>query len=362
VSEARSGIDLAKIWGRRVFPLVSVLALVVILVVVALLTGMQEANLLRALIDLLIVLALYLFSGISGIFSFGHIAFVAIGAYTAGILTIPIAKKDQLFEMPPLLESLSTGPIAAILAGALVAAVAAAIFGLAILRLSGIAASIGTFSILVIVHVVAENLKSVTNGQSGMTAVPMTIGVWALVLAAGVFIVIVFLYQSSPWGLRLRASREDDVAAQAVGIRVRGERWIAWVGSAALAGAAGAMYAQVVGTFAPGSFYLSQTFVIITMLVVGGSRSLAGAVTGVAVITVINEVLRRTSAGFTLGDLKLQSAPALTPILLAIFMLVLLIVRPSGLTKGREFTIPHRREVAGKSTRGRDVADANAGK
>jgi branched-chain amino acid transport system permease protein len=102
----------------------------------------------------------------------------------------------------------------------------------------------------------------------------------------------------------------------------------------------GFVYGQFLGTFNPDAFYLNVTFLTIAMLVVGGLRSLAGAVVGTVIVTVVGEILRRLEEGASLGPLSIPSRPGLREGGLALMMLLILVFRPSGLTGGRELPWP----------------------
>jgi branched-chain amino acid transport system permease protein len=150
-----------------------------------------------ALVNLVLVVALYIFSGNSGIFSFGHLAFAAVGAYTVGILTIPpksvgdVTGKDVLLPaLPKAFLHAHAGPTEATLAAGGVAMVVAAVIALPLMRLSGIAASLATFAVLIIEYVVANNWHTITNGTSGYAGVPITTTVSrGLVWAAAAIVV-----------------------------------------------------------------------------------------------------------------------------------------------------------------------------
>jgi branched-chain amino acid transport system permease protein len=150
-------------------------------------------------------------------------------------------------------------------------------------------------------------------------------------------------FQRSRSGLRLRASREDDGAAHAIGIRVTRERGIAFVLSAFFVGAGGALYGMFIGSFTPDAFFLNITFLITAMLIIGGMTSLAGAVVGTIVISVLAEFLRRAEQGFDLGLFQVSARPGLREVGLAIAMLAILILRPAGVTGGRELAWPFRK-------------------
>jgi branched-chain amino acid transport system permease protein len=293
------------------------------------------------LINLTLVVGIYVFVGNSGIISFGHAAFAAIGAYTAGLLAIaPETKAVLQPTLPALLANAYFGSIAATLIGGAVAAAVAAALALPLMRLGGIAAGLATFALLVIARTVANNWDAVTNGAAGLSGVPTTTTknvalVWALI-ALGV----AFAFQISGCGLRLRASREDEVAARSIGVSVRHERRSAWIVSAFLAGIGGALYGQYLGSFNADAFYTGLTFTTLAMLVVGGMTSLTGAVIGSLAISFLAEFLDRIEQGVDLGLLHTPARPGLREVALALLMIGCLIVRPAGLTNGRELPWP----------------------
>ncbi len=298
------------------------------------------------LVNLVFCIGLYSFAGTSGVFSFGHIAFAAIGAYAAGIFAIPPATKLELFaSMPKALIHLHAGALESTLIGGGVAAFAGLITAIPLMRLGGLAASLATFAILIIVHTVARNLSQVTNGLSGMASVPTTTTAPKLLVWAVIFMAIVYAFQESRWGLRLRASREDEVAARAYGIGVFYERRIAWVLSAFIMGVGGALYGQFLGTFDADAFFLDISFLIIAMLVVGGRNSLAGAVVGSISISVVAEGLRHIEAGPHIWFVHIPARPGVAALGLGVILLAILIWRPNGLTRGREITWPLTRRL-----------------
>jgi branched-chain amino acid transport system permease protein len=335
---------LARIRGA--WPLVALVALVLVATGLASLGGAsQDQIVLTALINLLFVVALYVFVGLSGVLSFGHMSFGAIGAFTAAILVIPADVKQSLFfGMPNVLVRAHASPLVSVLAGGVVAAVFALVVGVPLLRLRGLAASLATFALLLIVNNVATNWSSVTGGASGVSAVPTTTSITQVMVWVLVAIVVAFAFQESSWGLRLRASREDEVAARGAGISVVKARTIGWVISAFFTGVAGALYGEFLGSFNASAFYLSVTFVIMAMLVVGGLTSLAGAVVGSILLSLVAELLRRAEGGVNLGSLHVPGRPGLSELGLALIMILILVLRPRGITGGRELPLPAARK------------------
>lgn len=297
-----------------------------------------------ALIYLVMVLALQTFSGNSGVLSFGHVGFVAVGAYVSALLTIPPGVKDATFEhMPSFLSwvlDVELAPLPATLAGGAAALVLAVLFTPAIVRLNGVQGGIATLALLLIVFTFNTQTTSITGGATTMVGVPPTTSMTTAFMWACVAIVVAYLFRESRRGLRLRATRENEPAARSVSVSPERERAIAWLLSAFMAGVAGALYAHFQVAFSATSFYFDITFVIVAMLVVGGMGSVSGAVLGCFFVSTIQEALRR----FEVSGLAGVNAPTGTAQLgLALVLLVALVLRPDGLTGGRELTWPPSR-------------------
>lgn len=207
------------------------------------------------LMSLMGVLALSVFTSSSGIVSFGHTAFMGIGAYVSGILTMPAAlQKGALPALPEVLSGHEMGLWLA-LAFVLLAGLAAGLLtGLPIARLSGSGASIATLALLIIVHVVLVGARDITRGSQTFYGVPALTTVWVALPVALAMIVAVRLFKDMPAGLRLRSARENEIAAAASGVNLFAARYTGWVLSAALAAIAGALYGHFLGAFSPKDF------------------------------------------------------------------------------------------------------------
>lgn len=328
----------------RAMSLTPLLALAVLLVglvgILALCPPGTQRVAIEALIKLLVVVGSYIFIGNSGVLSFGHVSFMAIGAYVAAWLVIaPDTKEMMLPGLPGFLIQAHWPPAAGALAAGIAASAFAFIVGLPLARLNGISASIGSFAILAVVNAVLSNWASVTGGQGSLYGLPSYAGLWTILPWALAALCVAWIYQQSRFGLRLRGAREDEIAAQSSGVDIWLERLIAFVISAFFVGVAGAFYGYFLGVVAARAFYLQMTFITITMLVVGGLNSLWGAVLGVLTITVLGEVLRHVERGADLGPLSFGAHPGLQELGLAALMLIILIFRPRGLTGGREIPV-----------------------
>lgn len=286
----------------------------------------------------IMVTSLAFTNGLTGVFSLGHVGFVALGAYAAGIAALePAVKLAMLPKLPALLAGLHLSYIPSCVWGGVVAAVAALIVGWPVLRLSGHYVSVATLGLLVIVNVVLVNAKEITRGARTFTGVPTeTTLTWAV--TALVFTLLVLgRIAASPTGRAMRAVREDPIAAESIGVGVRPMRLLAFVVSAFFAGFSGGLYAHYLGSFSPATFSYALTFLLIAMLVLGGMRSLTGALLGVGVVTLLSEVMRNVERGFSFGGLEVPALFGLSQIVLGVVLILVMIVRPGGLMGDAEF-------------------------
>ena len=291
------------------------------------------------------------FVGNSGLLSVGNVAFMAIGAYVSALLTMPAAAKSVFLpDLPAFLADAEWPAIGGALAGGTVAALLALFAGFPLMRLSGISASIATFAILVVSYVVLGNWTSVTGGQNSLMGLPIYVGLWTAAGWAVAAVVVAFLHQESRSGLLLRASREDEVAAAASGIHMVSHRLAAFVVSAFISGIAGVLLAHFLGTVRVETFYLDLTFLLIAMLVIGGMRSLTGAVAGAIAITLLTEMMRQVEIGVTVGGTTIAAPGGLGDALLALLMLLIILFRPNGIAGGREISWPLRQAIEPPTT------------
>ncbi|MGH3995222.1 MAG: branched-chain amino acid ABC transporter permease, partial [Pseudonocardiaceae bacterium] len=229
------------------------------------------------LVNLILVMGLQIFVGTSGVISFAHVGFMAIGAYSAALLTTdPAVKQTSIPDAPGFIQSAELGFVPATAIAVVVTMAFALIVGLPIVRLAGAAAAVATLGLLVIVHTVLSNFETLTRGAKAFYGIPAHSAL-PLGLAFGVCaIVVARLMRESATGLGVRSSRQDELSARASGVDVtRGRLWM-WVVGAGITAMAGSLYAHYVLAILPNAFYFSLTFVIVTMVIVGG-QSITGA-------------------------------------------------------------------------------------
>jgi branched-chain amino acid transport system permease protein len=282
-----------------------------------------------------IVLGLNLQWGFTGLFNVGVAGFVAVGAYTSAILTAP--------EYPESLGGFGLPVFMGWIGGALAASLVALLVGIAALRLRHDYLAITTFGIAVTLQLVALNARGVTGGPFGLQFIPRplqaALGSGALWNAAYLAIVLTLLFLAylaletltkSPWGRVLRAIREDETAAEALGKRAFYFRLQAFVIGSALMGLGGALYAHFVAYIAPEDFLPILTFQVWAMLIVGGAGNNRGAILGAFVVWLV-----WTLSGGLIRSLLPQAEQArgasLQIVLIGVMLVAMLIWRPRGL-------------------------------
>ena len=322
---------------------------VLLVLVAALLGGVAssstEVYFINALVGVSIVVALYAFVGNSGVLSFGHISFVAVGAWAAGVLSVPRAEKPAIMQyLFPFLRDHTVGNISSLAIAAGVGGVYALLVGLPLMRLSGLTAGIATFGVLEITHNVLRYYEKIGPGSNAFSSVPETTGLWQAAIGAVAAVVVVFAYQSSRFGRLLRATREDAAAARAVGVSVYRQRLVSFTLSGALAGFAGGLYVHLL-PITTETVYLDLTFITLAMLVIGGMTSLWGAVVGALAVSGLDSLLAQAENGLDVGGLLVDLPAGTRLVVVGTLMAAVLILRPSGITGGRELSLrlPRRR-------------------
>jgi branched-chain amino acid transport system permease protein len=334
--------------------LLELVAPAVLVVVVAfvgtLVSTSTETYVVTALVNVAIVVALYLFIGNSGVLSFGHISFVAVGAWAAGILSMPAEEKPAIMpNLASFLRDTTVGNVPSLAIAAAVGAAYALIVGLPLMRLSGLGAGIATFGVLEITHNVLRYWEKIGPGLNTFSAVPETTGLVQAAVGALIAVGVAFAYQRSRYGRMLRATREDPAAARAVGVSIYRQRLLAFAVSGALAGLAGGLYVHLLPLNAE-SLYLDLTFITLAMLVIGGLTSLWGAVVGAVAVSAVDSFFAEAESGLRIFGNSVDLPAGTRIVVVGALMAAVLILRPTGLTGGRELSF-RRAALGGRLTK-----------
>ena len=275
-----------------------------------------ETNIYLIGINIILAASLNLINGITGEFSLGHAGFMAVGAFAGGVITLNLGL--------PFLLAIAVGMLAAALAGLLV--------GLPTLRLRGDYLAIATLGFGEIVRVVMMNIDYV-GGAAGLMGIPAVVN-WPIIFISVVFtILLIRNFICSSHGRSCLALRENDTAAQMMGINITYYKVMAFVIGAALAGLAGVLYAHYYTIIQPKEFNFLLTFDILVMVMVGGLGSLTGSVVGAVLITVASAFL--------------QSIPELRMVIYAALLIASAVFRPQGLLGTKEVSMNLLRKWGG---------------
>ena len=291
-------------------------------------------------INAVLALSLNLTNGFVGTFSMGHAAFMGIGAYFSSILTLPIDKKAMLIpDLPGWLINTELPFFFALCIGGILAAVCALLIGVCVLKLKGHYLALSTLGFLVILNKLLVNLVKYTKGARGINGIPPYTNVFWIYVTVLLTFIILWRLINSCFGRSMKAIREDEAAAMSFGINPFKYKLLAFMIGAFFAGFAGGLWAHLIQAITPMSFYYTQTFSIVMMVILGGSGSLTGSFIGAALITILPELMRFFERGETIFGVTLPPLYGLSNIVIAILMIIILIYRPGGIMGTKEFSM-----------------------
>ncbi len=305
----------------------------------------QARILYATFVNILVVIGLQVFTGNSNLTGFSHAAFMGIAAYAAAICVTPVAMKAiALPDAPWGLNAFELSPIVSALIALGITGVLGLLTGLIMARLTGVGVTIVSIAILVIVHSIFLHRTDIFKGNQAFFGIPKIFDLsWitALVILA---IFLARLFRESSFGLQLRSCADDEVGARAMGIDIYRTRLIGWIISTLFFATAGIAYAFFLGTISARPFYFNYVFLTIAMLILGGLRSVSGAVFGTLLITIGLEVVRWLETGPTLVGVKLPEMLGLSGLLLGVVIVGVMAFLPKGIMGNREIEELFRRK------------------
>ncbi|KRL37509.1 branched-chain amino acid ABC transporter, permease protein [Liquorilactobacillus uvarum DSM 19971] len=261
-------------------------------------------------INIILATGLNLIIGFAGQFSLGHAGFMAIGAYTTAIITQKAVSIGGFYV--------------SFIVGMIIAVIAALLVGIPTLRLRGDYLAIATMGAAEIIRIIINNMK-ITNGPAGMFNIPQ-FATWPIVYVMMCITTIVTVnFINSRGGRVIKSVREDEIAAEAMGINTTKWKLAAFVLGAATAAIAGSLHASYLQTIAPNDFGIMESISILIIVVLGG----VGSVTGTFVAAVVLGVL----------DTVLQDFGTLRMVIYAAALILIMVFKPSGLLGTREISI-----------------------
>ena len=304
----------------------TLLALVALNVVLPRVTNPYHFQVLMLIgINIVLAVSLNLVNGFTGQFSIGHAGFMAVGAYTSAMFTLklgaPLAASWG-FLPPPVAQGLVL--LMALVAGGLLAAAAGYIVGLPSLRLRGDYLAIVTLGFGEIIRVLILNIDAI-GAARGLPGIPQYSTFFWVFGTAVLVIVVARRIATSTHGRALFAIRDDEVAAEALGVDTTSYKVLAFVIGAFFAGVAGGLFAHFLSYLNPNSFTFIKSIEVIAMVVLGGMGSISGSVLAAIVLTLLPELLRPVK------EYRM--------VIYSLMLIVLMITRPQGLLGTRELSL-----------------------
>jgi branched-chain amino acid transport system permease protein len=292
-------------------------------------------------IYIVLALSLNLLNGFTGLFSLGHAGFMAVGAYVSALLTMTPAQKDMNFFLTPIapwLHDLTMPFLPALLAAGLVTALVSLVVGLPVLRLRDDYLAIATLGFAEIIRVLITNFQPVTNGAQGLKGLPKfssTWTVWACAAAATLFMV---LLMRSSFGRAIKSVRDDEIAAEAMGVNVFRVKVASFTTSSFMAGVGGALLGHMITTIDPKMFTFMLTFNILLIVVLGGVGSISGSIIASIGVTLLMELLRFLDEPMDFLLFKTAGLPGLRMVIFSVLLMAVVIFRQRGLMGNRELS------------------------
>lgn len=267
-----------------------------------------ETNVVMMIINIILAVSLNLINGFTGQFSIGHAGFMAVGAYVSAIFTV----------------KLELGFALGLLVATLAAAVLGFLIGMPTLRLNGDYLAIATLGLGEIIRIAILNIDYV-GGAAGFMGIPretsFPLAFWLMVIV----IYVIKNFKNSADGRACLAIRENEIAAETMGINTTKYKVMAFTIGAAFAGTAGALFSHYYYIAHPASFTFMRSFDILTMVVLGGLGSMTGAVTGAILLTGISAAL--------------ADYPEWRMVIYSVVMIILMLNRPQGLFGSKELSL-----------------------
>ncbi|HVR66551.1 MAG TPA: branched-chain amino acid ABC transporter permease [Verrucomicrobiae bacterium] len=290
-------------------------------------------------INIIATVSLNFAAGFGGMFSLGHPAFMALGGYTAAILTYPVAMKaTRIPGYPDWMLQIQLPFLPALLIGGVVASLVAILVGWPVLRLRGHYLAVATLGLTVIVQVAIVNLRDYTRGALGLSGIPGLTNLWWIAGFVVVTVYVVVRLVHSRFGRALRAVRDDYLAAQMSGVNVARTRLIGFSIAAFFAGIAGGLLGHLLRILTPGQFSFNAVFLGVAMMILGGMGSTTGAILGATIMTLLPQFIIPLERGGDFLGVEIPALNGLTQIVTALILIGVMLVKPAGLAGAKEFS------------------------
>ena len=292
----------------------------------------------------LIGVSMNLVNGFTGVFSLGQAGFMAIGAYTVGVTTIPLASRSNVYYLVPISDKIADLVLPyglALIIGGIFAAVFASLIGTPVLRLKSDYLAIATLGFSEIVRAIIANnqMWPITNGSLGLKSIPTFPSLFVPVLVSAAGIAFMVLLIQSSYGRAFKAIREDEVAAEAMGINLFKHKGMSFVISAFFAGVGGGLLAAHLTAIDSNQFKIMVTYELLLIIVLGGLGSVTGTVISAFMISSGKELLRWFDLPHSIGSWQIPIfRPGLRMVIFSLLLMAVVLFWRKGLMGRKEFS------------------------
>lgn len=309
-------------------------------------SSMMRTSLQMGAIYALLAVSMNLLNGVTGQFSLGQAGFMTLGAYTYAILTIPVAARPSVYYLYGISDALANVHlpiIPALIAAGLVAAFFAALIGAPVLRLKSDYFAIATLGFAEVVRIVVASspLNRITNGSLGLNSIPSFDSYYSIFAVVIICIAIMALIKKSTYGRSFKAIRDDEIAAEAMGINLTKHKMLSFIISSFFAGIGGALLAMYLKAISSTTFTISSaTYYILLMVVIGGMGSFSGSIIAALLVIFSKEWWLRfldstlVINGFTVPLLR----PGFRMVIFSVILMLVVLFFRRGIMGDREFS------------------------
>lgn len=307
-------------------------------------TSMLFTVLKKGAIYALVAVSMNLLNGFTGLFSLGQAGFMLLGAYTYGIITIPVEQRENVYMyFDGGIVQFTVPVFVALIAAGVVAAIFAYLIGLPVLRLKSDYLAIATLGFAEIIRAVFQwdKLGPLTNGSNLLRSYPTFSSVLFPFIVSGICIAIIVMMINSTYGRAFKAIRDDEVAAEAMGINLAHHKRIAFVVSSFFAGVSGALLAMYQTTIQASTFKSAMTYEILLIVVIGGIGSVTGSCISSFLFIIFSEwILRFLDNDTYIGSFHVPLLRAgFRKVVFSVVIMIIVLFFRQGIMGTREFSI-----------------------
>lgn len=296
----------------------------------------------------LLAVTMNLLNGFTGLFSLGQAGFMTLGAYTFAVLTIPVNSKAgvyYLFGVTDFLKNVELPWFVALIIAGAVSALFAFLIGMPMLRLKSDYFAIATLGFAEVVRIVVASkpMNRITNGSMGLTKIPGFSNFFVPFIVSGICIAIIALIMRSTYGRAFKAVRDDEIAAESMGINLSKTKLLSFVISSFFAGIGGALMTMFTGAVSSTTFTIAITYFILLIVVIGGMSSITGSVISAFIVISAREWwLRFLDQETYIGSFKVPLLrTGFRMVVFSVILMVVVLFFKNGLMGNRELSWDH---------------------